>query len=226
MLAQLNFFKSFGYWNGKIGDSQNVTLENITDDDVTAKVLPRFKTIAEKIMNAHCGRKNPLACLNSNAYPTLWENRRLLLISWVTEANSFSSFHAERIHCPGINERGEEPACIEDDNAKYPLAIGISGAIDNTGSTSRALVVGSSEVAGAWVRFQCPLGEVEIVPNDPNNLRLQVGNNFCCRECTNRRYWNCERSAPTPRVCHASNECIPPCYVRECADPVQPCEFS
>ncbi len=173
MLMQVNSFRA-GSWR-QLGTfaKQNKTPETIIADTRQTQIME----IANLMVEGYCQSGNALSQFNGGNYPEVANSQALAQIAGNTNARFEISIAASR-----AEQFRSDPA--------YPLQFVVTAP-----GADRAIVVGDGNITNAWLRYQCPAGEVEIMRENPSSMSTpytigdKEGEKFECRPCRLSHYW-------------------------------------
>ncbi len=174
MLMQVNSFRA-GSWR-QLGTfaKQNKTPETIIADTRQTQIME----IANLMVEGYCQSGNALSQFNGGNYPEVANSQALAQIAGNTNARFEISIAASR---------AEQ---FRSDTAAYPLQFVVTAP-----GADRAIVIGDGNITNAWLRYQCPSGEVEVMRENPSSMNRpytiddKEGEKFECRPCRLSHYW-------------------------------------
>lgn len=72
------------------------------------------------------------------------------------------------------------------EDSNYPLQC-----VFEANGSDRAIVVGGVDITGAWLGYQCAVGEQAVLARDPNTITnaLSARGNYSCTPCTTVSEW-------------------------------------
>ncbi len=173
MLMQVNSFRT-GSWR-QLGTfaGQNATPLTIVADQTQTRIID----IAALMVSGYCQNANPLSQFNANNYPSIANSNELVTIAGNSDARFEISIDASR-----AEQFANDPA--------YPLQF-----ILTAPDADRAIVIGGANITNAWLRYQCPNGQVEVMRENPSNMSTPFtandaeGEKFTCESCRLSHYW-------------------------------------
>jgi RHS repeat-associated protein len=172
MAMQLNTFiatngaswRELGTWTGA-GQSA----ATIVADSTQTRILD----IATQMVNGYCTNPSDPMALVNQSYPNIAGNQCLQGIAGNPDARFEVSIDATR----AADFRAD---------SNYPLQC-----VFEASGADRAIVVGGVDITGAWLGYQCAVGEQAVLARDPNTITnaLSATGNYSCTPCTTVNEW-------------------------------------
>ncbi len=174
MLMQANSYRA-GNWR-QLGtfERQNRTPLTIVADQSQTRII----NLANLVVEGYCQNGDALSQFTQNNYPGITNNDVLAQIAENINARFEISIDASR-----AEQFRSDPA--------YPLQFVITAP-----GANKAIVIGDANITNAWLRYQCPAGQAEIMRENPANMMLpytapdELGKKYSCGPCSEpSHYW-------------------------------------